>query len=554
VQQHWTRTQIPGGQWSYLALEGLDGTHSMTCAGLASLFVAHDYLDAPKFGTAVGRDPFTPPLAKGLAWLERGDNCVALDHGAYDLYGLERVGLASGFKYFGRHDWYRELATFAVATQQPDGSWGDDVETAYTLLFLSRGRHPVIMNKLRFKGYWANRPRDVANLARFASHQLERPINWQVVPADRPWTDWMDSPILYLASHQPPILTESQVTNIRQFIQNGGLLFTQADGDAPEFNRFARTLAHRLFPAYEMADLPPTHPLYDVMYKLAPMPELKMVANGSRILILHSTVDLAKVWQLRDQTNRPVPFQFGMNLFIYAAGKREFHNRLTSTYIPKVDAEPVATYSIARLSYPGNWDPEPEAWHRFSRWFHLNTGYALNVKTIAIKDLTPETAPIAHLTGTARYDLTNDESAAIKKYVEAGGVLLVDLCGGTGTFDQTLQSSLYFKVFAKTPSRVMSPLHPVLSGAAGNGMEDLSKPRLRQFAIDQLGPRAGLPEEISAGKGHVIYTSLDLSSGLLGTNTWGILGYEPQYAHSLMKNVILWAIDGAHDDTPLANR
>ena len=124
----------------------------------------------------------------------------------YNLYGLERAALASGFKYFGSHDWYRELATGALRQQHTDGSWQEEdpiVDTAFTLLFLSRGRHPILMNKLRFEGSWSNRPRDLANLTVYASNELERPFNWQVVSLNSDWTDWTDSPILYVASHEP---------------------------------------------------------------------------------------------------------------------------------------------------------------------------------------------------------------------------------------------------------------------------------------------------------------------------------------------------------------
>jgi hypothetical protein len=363
----------------------------------------------------------------------------------------------------------------------------------------------------------------------------------------------MDSPILYVASHKAIRMSDANYEKIRSFVNNGGLLYMQADGQSAEFDKFAHEAAHKLFPAYEMTQLPPNHPLCNVMYKIKPAEAQHIVSNGSRVLMVYSAQDLSKSWQLRDNKNKPFPFEFGTNMFIYAAGKRELRNHLSSSVIADVTATPSATYSIARLSYNGNWDPEPAAWHRFGNWFQLNTGYKLNVKTVAIKDLTPEVAPIAELTGTARYDLTNDESAAIKRYVEAGGVLLVDVCGGSGPFDQSMQSSLYFKAWGNSPSHVMSPLHPLLKGA-GNGMDDLSKPKLRQFTIDQLGTHAGLPEEISAGKGHVIYTSLDLTSGLLGTNTWGIMGYDPKYAQSLVKNVILWTIDGEHEETPLANR
>lgn len=550
VQNHWTQTQFGNGQWSY-NMPFATGTHSMTCAGLASLLVTYDYLEAPRFGTSVGRDPFSPAIRRGLRWLEQGNNCLELNHGGYNLYGLERVALASGFKYFGTHDWYRELAARSIEAQDTDGSWGQDVETAYNLLFLARGRHPILMNKLRFDGYWANRPRDAANLARFAARQLERPLNWQVVPLQRDWTAWNDSPILYLASHEPVKLSDDDVARIRTFVDNGGLLFTQADGDSLAFDSFAVQLAHRLFGDYELTDLPADHPLFSTMFKVRPDVPLKYVTNGSRILMLHSNTDLAKYWQLRDDKHMPFPFEFGTDLFVYAAGKRDLRNRLESNYIPPVKVAPTATIKVARLSYPGNWNPEPAAWTRFSRWFQLQTGYGVDVVECPMRELSPRTAPIAHLTGTAAYSPTALEVAAVKRYVESGGVLVVDLCGGTGAFDKQLQSDLFRKAFPDVRTEVMSPSHPLLS-ASRDGMEDLSRPHLRQFATDALGTRGGYPEEIAAGKGHVIFSSLDITTGLLGTNTWGILGYDPNYAQSLLKNIILWTWDGQQDEQKVA--
>ena len=52
--------------------------------------------------------------------------------------------------------------------------------------------------------------------------------------------------------------------NLRTFVMAGGLLFTQADGDSPEFNRFAAELGAPAFPEYEMTDLPANHPIYSV--------------------------------------------------------------------------------------------------------------------------------------------------------------------------------------------------------------------------------------------------------------------------------------------------
>ena len=553
IEQHWTETQTPDGQWNYAG--GHSGSIAMTAAGIASLFVAHDWLDAPKAARSVGRDPFSPALERGLRWFETGDNSINLagsSYWGYTLYGIERVGLASGFKYFGQHDWYRHLAAETLARQASDGSWGDVVDTSFALLFLSRGRHPILMNKVRFAGYWANRPRDVANLSRFAARQLERELNWQVVPLRPPneWTDWLDSPILYIASHKAPTLGPADYDNLRQFVAAGGLLFTQADGDSAEVNKWAGELAATLFPRYEMQDLPADHAIYNLVYKIdeAERPPLKAVTNGARLLMVHSPTDVARAWQLRDSKGRKGHFHLGINLFLYAAGKRDLRNRLDSTFVSDPGTPANGSVPVARLRYAGNWDPEPAAWSRFGRWMARQTGTGLDLSAVKLSELKPGQVRVAHLTGTARHDFTEDEIAAAKAFVEGGGVLLIDQCGGGGAFEHSVTDVLLAKAFPDAKPLPLDPgAHPLFRGGAdGSGMDDLTKPKLRPADADgRAGANGSAPiTGFRAGNGHVIYTPLDVTSGLLGTRTWGIAGLHPDYAPAFVKNLIFWTVDG----------
>jgi hypothetical protein len=554
VEDHWTKNQMSTGEWGYETPDAGSGRLSMTSAGIASLFVTHDYLTAPKFGNEVGRDPFSPALAKGLAWLEQSSHSVDTLNSqfwGYTLYGLERVGLASGFKYFGTHDWYREIARQVIDSQNPDGSWGRQelIDTPYVLLFLARGRHPIIMNKLRFDGFWANHPRDLSNFSRYASAEMETPVNWQVIPIDHDWTDWTDCPILYMASHKAPTLTDANYDNIRSFIQSGGVLFTQSDGGDPEFDRFVGEMAKKLFPNYSLTDIPLDHPLFSSLFHMQTKPKLKIVTNGARLLMVHSPADLARAWQLREQKVNKMPFEFGLNLFLYASGKHELQNRLETNYITAPSQTPTYTINVARVQYgTGNWDPEPYAWTRYSRWFQRQTGYGINVKATLMGDLTLADAPVAILTGTDAFSPKDAEIQAIKKYVESGGVLFVDSAGGTGAFEESVRTKLFASAFPTGFLRVLPSEHPLLN-TGSPGMEDLTHPRLRPFTLEKLGgPPNEFPSYFTSGRGHVIFTPLDITCGLLGTNTWGILGYEPGYSQSFVKNLLLWTVDGQKDE------
>ncbi|CAN5328050.1 hypothetical protein BH09PLA1_BH09PLA1_13350 [soil metagenome] len=248
VELAWHKNQYPDGGWPYMPKWG-PSYASMTAAGAATLYITNDYLHADQ-----ARDLSVPiankPLDNAIDWLGKhfavdlnagrdtelrdknggDDDDDAMFPGFrfrrrengtfvhYMLFGYERVGEASGLTRFGKHRWFDEGAQHLIDTQSYDGSWtgsiGPICDTSYSLLFLSRGRSPVAIQKLQFQNRWNNRPRDAANFIRFMRHATERHMNWQIVSADAPIDDLREAPILYLASDRPLELSEPQRKNL----------------------------------------------------------------------------------------------------------------------------------------------------------------------------------------------------------------------------------------------------------------------------------------------------------------------------------------------------
>ena len=245
-------------------------------------------------------------------------------------------------------------------------------------------------------------------------------------------------PILTLSGQNAPKLSKEELDRIRSYVEAGGILFTNSDGDSAEFDKFAHKLCKDLF-GQELSPLPADHPILkaETVYNVKPAPQLQAYSNGARLYMLHSPRDISRWWQQRDDKKHKAEFDLGVNLFVYAAGKKDLRNRLESAWVdaPPADAAPLATVKVARLQYAGNWNPEPAAWTRFGNWFQRQTSYKLDVSAVKVSDLKPGDAPVAVLTGTAKQNFAPDAVAAVKAYVEGGGVLLIDTAGGSGAFD-----------------------------------------------------------------------------------------------------------------------
>ena len=146
---------------------------------------------------------------------------------------------------------------------------------------------------------------------------------------------------------------------------------------------------------------------------------------------------------------------------------------------------------------------------------------------------------MAHLTGTAAVNFSESEIAALHNYIETGGVLFVEACGGSSAFSDSTERELAPKLFPDTPLQAISSDHPVLKGTY-IGMQDITTPHLRSATAQKIGPGQRL-KFLTHGKGILIFSPLDISSALVNVQSPGVTGYESLYAEDLTKNIVLWA-------------
>src|SRR4051812_11226297 len=144
---------------------------------------------------------------------------------------------------------------------------------------------------------------------------------------------------------------------------------------------------------------------------------------------------------------------------------------------------------------------------------------------------------MAVMTGANARTPSDQELAPTAKYVRDGGMLLVDACGGSGAFANRIEEWLA-KLDPNAKLEPMSPDDEFLKKSDA-GSIDLGPERLRLYATQQLGGNGPRLKTMKLGKGRVIFTPLDYTSGLMGMNTWGILGYTPEYSEQLAMNVVL---------------
>jgi len=569
VPTHWINCQSPDGGWDYRGSSASKST--MVAAGVASLFVCYDNLlsGASSFIKCQASPQMAlaqKPIERGLGWFDK--NFTGSVHGAphgYYLYGVERVGLASGYKYFGKADWYKLGATQFLRAQQANGSFGGGghggalANAAYGLLFLIRGRNTVLFNKLEFEGDWNNRPRDLAALTRWLNKNYEGTVNWQIINLSVPVAEWHDAPILYISGSRKPKFSDEHIKALRTYVQEGGTIFSVTECRGVAFTVEMAAVYKKMFPQYELTAAPENHKLYDAVVPMRTRrnrPRFKIVTNGIRPLIVHCDEDLSKEWQLQNSATSRAAFETAANVYMYFTDLRGSIRARGTTPWPAAPAKftPKAVCKIARLKYNGNYDPEPLAFTRFALMMAHQYKIRVDVtQPTAIADLAASGAKLATLCGTKAFALTEAEITALKAFVAGGGTLFIEAAGGDlgSSMSTTTTPSQGFAKAAKDAiaklsterlSRVRpsSPIYTVPEmeiktvswrRATTLTMSVVKTPKLQAVTIDN--------------RPAIIFSDLDISAGLLGTAGLTVHGYragtleEPGSAFEIMRNITI---------------
>jgi hypothetical protein len=112
-------------------------------------------------------------------------------------------------------------------------------------------------------GDWYNDPSAEVNLLRFLAEATEITVDGRPRVVDLASDDLFGYPIVFLTGHGNISLNDTEVRNLRTYLEEGGFLF--ADDDYGMDAAFRRELK-KVFPDDGLVELPFTHGLYSIQF------------------------------------------------------------------------------------------------------------------------------------------------------------------------------------------------------------------------------------------------------------------------------------------------
>ena len=575
--------QRPDNGWNYgrRSYDSESSNGSMTAAAVASLIAIRDITD-PGAGcpcangrSTARRDPVADSaIVKGVKWLS--DNFsgsanpgkVGGGDVPYWLYAAERAAMATGQKYFGTHNWYTEGAAVILKKQLPDGSWKFEADTAlsdtcFCVLFLVKGRGPLLMNKLMYDGAWDRHPYDLARLVEVASQAKEQRINWQAINLAVPVAEMFDAPILFISAEEAIVFSADDKKKLRDYTDAGGTIFFETSCANPAAAAWWKKTCAEIWPEWELKPVDKTHALWSADVDLkGRTPPLFAASDGLRTFLFHSAVDISCQWSTMAVTKNRVLFELPTNMYAYATDRGKLRAKLAGReegtgvkYAGQTLAKGLKdTLTVARVKHAGDWNVglNYHAWPILGADLQTKTGVTLKeLDPLAPGDAIPAETTLLYVSGLAGCDLGTQGAKWLKDYLAGGGFLFAEAVLGDARFDAQFKTALATTGLKLQPLPADSPLltGKFAAGATGYAIAKVG------FTFSLQTERVGknVPELLGIYDGEKlvgVYSPFDLMFAQTGCKAFGNRGYAAADARALATNIALYATSPGSPATP----
>ncbi|MFA4986812.1 MAG: DUF4159 domain-containing protein, partial [Candidatus Brocadiia bacterium] len=547
-RDHFRRTQVSDGGWGYSAWtdqERIGSYCSMTAAGVASLWLAQEAIDGKKHHCA---DRIVDiAFENGVKWLDSkfDPNSSIGGWDSYMLYSVERAGILTAKRYFGGFDWYRGGASVIVSRLVP----GDPSEVAFSLLFLAKGRTPLMVQKLERRGNdWDNDHYDLENLTQYISKELGKPVTWQLARMRVNAEDLLEAPVLFISGLKDIDLSPPERSILREYIYNGGTVLAVACSDSDQFDRSFRKLMSEMFPDSPLMPLPKDHEIYDFEFDIPPdnRPTIFGLSDGCSTNVLYIPKgSYSCKWTTADPAGSS--FELGTNILRFLVGDRRLKNRVDpvefsslATMSDRPDRPQRGAVVVGQIRHGGQWKPHrldvPHLMAKIRDEAGVTVGVAPEPVELSTTDL--YTYPILFETGHFGFDFDKKACERLAEFLQRGGTLFAEACCGRVEFDASFRKFIAGVLPDKPLQKI--PLTASLMTCGYDIRQVAYRPMVAKLYPDLVSPDL---EGIQIGSRYcVIYSKYSIACGLDSHPCPLCRGYAPDDCFKIAVNIFLYAL------------
>lgn len=365
--------------------------------------------------------------------------------------------------------------------------------------------------------YWNATPNDVNNLLKSMKDQVDANFQMDARPLSKISTDPEQNPVLFRSGHYNFSYTPEERQKLREYLLNGGMIiYNTGLGSAPFYNSVVRELKE-IFPEQPLQRLTSDHPIFHSYYDVDRVdytsavkksgyvgdePWFEGVEINCRVVALVSRWGMAVGWQGEVQEDWQAyqpdsAFRLGVNILNYASSMRAWAKNAAQAMQFQDKLKSYSdTVSLAQVVYDGVWKTRHKGLSVLLQTFNDRTGIPVKfgLKELRLTDKAIFDSPVLYMSGHEHFELGTEEKAALKEYLDNGGLLFAESCCGRKGFDASFR-------------QLISSLFP------GKKLERIptSSPLFKQpNDISSIGVTAGLMQETGQAQTEPTLLGLDL--------------------------------------------